>query len=361
MLRSDDDILPAFCCTAIWIIAIGFAGLLAGGCQELPRSGWSVVRGTAPDFEIETTADAEDSEDTLEVPNGPARLVTPERSVLQFDEDQSLDSLLWNSPAEDVSDEPFGFGMHPPTSESTDESTALETKSDPFRLWPDVKAIPGMLWVDAKSLVTWPNALILGAAGGASVWVRKDLDQRVRNETAEHPLRWGEGSVVLRQFGEYTVQVPVLAGVYAASLWAQDPYLHEFSVATISAYGLSAAATVAIKGITNTQRPTNQFEHGHYGFPSYHASSTFTIAACVEEFYGWKVGLPAYVLAGLVGWSRIDQREHDLSDVLFGAVLGVVIGKTVAAAHLDRQSDLQISPYFDTRNQATGIQVEKRY
>jgi membrane-associated phospholipid phosphatase len=165
----------------------------------------------------------------------------------------------------------------------------------------------------------------------------------------------------LRQFGEFTYQVPVLVGVYATSLWLQEPTLHEFSVSTLSAYTISAAVTVALKGITNTQRPTTQFENGHYGFPSYHSSSTFAIAACLDEFYGWQVGVPAYVLAGLVGWSRIDQREHDLSDVLFGAVLGVVVGKTVSAAHLDRQDNLKIAPYFDTQNQATGISIEKRY
>ncbi|MBI2784301.1 MAG: phosphatase PAP2 family protein [Gammaproteobacteria bacterium] len=166
---------------------------------------------------------------------------------------------------------------------------------------------------------------------------------------------------MLRQFGEFSYQVPVLAGVYAAGLWTQDETLHEFSLSALSAYGLTAVTTVTIKGITNTQRPTNEFQDGHYGFPSYHSASTFSIAACLEEYYGWKVGLPAYVLAGLVGWSRIDQREHDLSDVLFGAVLGVVIGKTVSAAHLDRQSDIKIAPYYDLRNQGTGISVEKRY
>ena len=63
----------------------------------------------------------------------------------------------------------------------------------------------------------------------------------------------------------------------------------------------------------------------------------------------------------LVGWSRIDQREHDLSDVLFGSVLGFVIGKSVAAAHLDRQANLKIAPYYDAQNRATWLSFEKRY
>jgi hypothetical protein len=221
--------------------------------------------------------------------------------------------------------------------------------------------IPSMLWNDAKSIFTWPNAVVLGAAAGGAVAIRDNLDQRVRYETAEHTLRWGQGSVVLRQFGEYSYQVPVLAGVYALSLWTENDHLHEFSVAAFSAYGLTAISTVAIKGVTNTSRPTTQFENGHYGFPSYHAASSFCLAAVIEEYYGWQVGLPAYALAGLVGWSRIDQREHDLSDVLFGSVLGFVIGKTVAATHLDRRANMQITPYYDAQNRAAAVSLEKRF
>jgi hypothetical protein len=226
----------------------------------------------------------------------------------------------------------------------------------------DVKQLPWMLWNDNLSLYTWRNAVILGVAAGGAVAVRDNLDQRVRAETAEHPLRWGNASVVLRQFGEYTVQVPALAAVYAVSLWTDDECcLHEFSKSAISAYALSAMYTVAIKGITNTSRPTNQFEHGHYGFPSYHASSTFSLAAVVDEYYGWQWGVPAYVMAGLVGWSRIDQREHDLSDVLFGAVLGVVVGKTVAAVHIERYSNLRVTPYFDPATRTSGVTVDTKF
>jgi hypothetical protein len=218
-----------------------------------------------------------------------------------------------------------------------------------------------MFWNDTKALFTWQNALVLGVAGGASVAIRDNLNTPVRNYTAEHPKRWGGGDDVLRQFGEFQYQVPVLAGVYGLSLWTENDHCHEFSKAVLSAYGLNAAATVILKEALNTQRPTAEVQNGHYGFPSYHTSSTFTIAAVLDEYYGWRVGLPAYTLAGLVGWSRIDQREHDLADVLFGAVLGVVIGKTVAGAHIERALDMQVSPYYDPQNNVTGVSFEKRY
>jgi hypothetical protein len=238
---------------------------------------------------------------------------------------------------------------------------AESPEAEPNSLRGDMRRLPSMFWEDTKSIFTWQNTLVLGVAGGASVAIRDNLNAPVRDYTAEHPQRWGAADDVFRQFGEAQYQVPVLAGVYGLSLWTGNDHCHEFSKAVLSAYGLNAAATMTLKVICNTQRPTADVQSGHYGFPSFHTSSTFTIASVLDEYYGWQVGLPAYTLAGLVGWSRIDQREHDLADVLFGAVLGVVIGKSVAGAHIERALNMQISPYYDPQNNATGVSFEKRY
>ena len=48
-----------------------------------------------------------------------------------------------------------------------------------------------------------------------------------------------------------------------------------------------------------------------------------------ERHYGWKIGVPAYALAGLMGASRIHEDKHWLSDVVAGAALGYIAGRTV--------------------------------
>lgn len=380
---------------------------LVSGCQELPKSTWPVTaRGAQPEIETSPLYDAAQARKIRSPKTGsPSAQVDPiTPSFDAYDAADDIDTLISESPVGSGSDSdasslvwpgiaagisspihspyegaPMDGSVQDPTTANGSggifdsrvdgddptfgegEGFAVEQLEPRICFKDDIMGLPSMFWNDAKSIVTWPNAIVLGAAAAGAVWIRDDLDQKVRYETAEHPLRWGEGSVVLRQFGEYSYQVPVLAGIYGLSLWTQNDHLHEFSMAAFSAYGLTALSTVAIKGATNTTRPTAQFEYGHYGFPSYHAASTFSLAAVVDEYYGWQLGLPAYALAGLVGWSRIDQREHDLSDVLFGSVLGLVIGKSVAAAHLDRRANMKITPYYDAQNRAAAVSFEKRF
>lgn len=45
--------------------------------------------------------------------------------------------------------------------------------------------------------------------------------------------------------------------------------------------------------------------------------------------FGWRAGVPAYAVASLVTTSRIRDNRHYLSDVVFGATIGMVAGRTV--------------------------------
>jgi membrane-associated phospholipid phosphatase len=49
----------------------------------------------------------------------------------------------------------------------------------------------------------------------------------------------------------------------------------------------------------------------------------------LHRHFGWKVGLPAYGLATYVAASRLQENRHFASDVIFGAAIGIVAGRTV--------------------------------
>ena len=218
------------------------------------------------------------------------------------------------------------------------------------------------LCCDAKGVVNWNNGLILAAAGGAAIWMHVGSpDREVREGVASHPNRWGETSQTLGRIGQVEYQAPVLLGLYGYSVWKQDEELHDVMGSLLSATTITGISTSALKLVTDTARPSTHWMNGHYGFPSYHTASTFAIAAVLDEYYGCKVGLPAYLLAGAVGFSRLDEQDHDLSDVFFGGALGFVIGKAVAGRHLCGNSKIQFGPYFHPTDGSPGVTLETKF
>jgi membrane-associated phospholipid phosphatase len=72
-----------------------------------------------------------------------------------------------------------------------------------------------------------------------------------------------------------------------------------------------------------------------FSFPSGHAATTFASATVLQRHFGWKAGVPAYAVASLVATSRIRDNRHYLSDVVFGAAIGMVAGRTVTVGRGD--------------------------
>jgi hypothetical protein len=112
-----------------------------------------------------------------------------------------------------------------------------------------------------------------------------------------------------------SVALPVSA--FASTIIWQDK--QEPNLQFIKTMGLSLVITHSIKRIINKERPNG----GDYSFPSGHTSAAFTGAAFIERKYGFKYGIPSYLLASYVGWTRIHENKHDKWDVLGGAIIGI--------------------------------------
>jgi len=83
--------------------------------------------------------------------------------------------------------------------------------------------------------------------------------------------------------------------------------------------------TAGIKFAAQRTRPDGT----RYSFPSGHTSVTFATATVLQRDLGPKWGIPAYAVATYVAASRIQDRRHFLSDVAFGATIGLISGRTV--------------------------------
>ena len=70
---------------------------------------------------------------------------------------------------------------------------------------------------------------------------------------------------------------------------------------------------------------------GEYSFPSGHTLTSFMAATVLWSADKKRFGIAALALASLIGFSRLYLQVHYLTDVLGGAVIGIVFGITAIA------------------------------
>lgn len=204
------------------------------------------------------------------------------------------------------------------------------------------------------------NALLLTAAMGASVTIRETgVDNTVRNRVRGHQQlgSMDEPLQLLCHPGTHFAGAGVL---WLTSYLTKDVKQHEFAQALTEALAVNGVTTLALKVAVNTRAPDNE----PYAWPSGHTSSVFTVAAVVNEFYGPWAGVPALALAGVCGYQRLDSRVHDFSDVVFGAMLGYVVGTSIARdekAEFPELWGMKVIPYADPETGATGLALMKSW
>jgi membrane-associated phospholipid phosphatase len=112
---------------------------------------------------------------------------------------------------------------------------------------------------------------------------------------------------------------------YAIGRLSGRPRVASLGADLISAQIVAQTVTAGIKFAARRSRP----DGGEFSFPSGHTSVTFATATVMQRHFGWKAGIPSYALATYVAASRVHVKRHFLSDVAFGAAVGIVAGRTV--------------------------------
>lgn len=114
-------------------------------------------------------------------------------------------------------------------------------------------------------------------------------------------------------------------GTYGVGLATKSPRVSSFGSDLLQAQIVSQTITAGIKMAARRTRPDGTM----YSFPSGHSSVSFASATVVQRHFGWKAGLAAYGVASYVAASRIQEKRHFLSDVAFGATIGILAGRAV--------------------------------
>lgn len=222
----------------------------------------------------------------------------------------------------------------------------------------DIKAMPRDLWSDTKATY-WnkTNALILLVGGGASAALRPEVDDDIEDKYDRSRTLKSDWGDAFGAAGNPATHFGFAMSAYAYSVLAKDVKNYERAKTLISALIINGTSTLVLQISANTHSPNGE----QFGWPSGHTSSTMTVAAVLDEYYGPLVGIPLYGLTGMVALERMDDGEHHFSDVVFGAVLGYVVGKTVVRNHKPMLLGGEITPYINEDTGASGIAWVKQF
>ena len=161
----------------------------------------------------------------------------------------------------------------------------------------------------------------------------------------------------------------VLGAFEGWSLFEDDPRANAVAIDGFTS-SLIASGIIAplLKYSVGRERPVNTdrtFKFKPFGdgasFPSGHTTQAFAVASVIAADYSetW-VKIVAYGCACLVGASRVEQNAHFTSDVVAGAIIGTVVGRSVAAHNnSSTPSAFRVIPLID--GSYTGLMFSRSF
>jgi membrane-associated phospholipid phosphatase len=188
---------------------------------------------------------------------------------------------------------------------------------------PGVRDLVAQAADDVRRLVSTDSAVVFSIGGiGAAIGRVGDgalSDNMSRSGALKDVFAPGE------TLGGARVQTAAALATYTIGRVTTNDTVARIGADLIRAQLVTQTITGALKTAVGRTRPDGT----QYSFPSGHAATTFATATVLQRNLGWKVGVPAYAVAGYVAASRVQVRRHFLSDVAFGAAVGIAAGRTV--------------------------------
>ena len=236
------------------------------------------------------------------------------------------------------------------------------TKQACMSFWTDAWKLPKIIIEEDKKLVSKDEnlLLLLGAAGGSIALHAGGGDRRV----ADHFDSTGNLNPEVDKITDYVggpgLHFAVTGLWYLTSARNSDDLNQQRAWTMLKALSVTGATTLGLKMVRNNRTPNDKL----WAWPSGHTSSSFTVASVLDEMYGPEVGIPAYLGAGFVGYRMMDSGDHWASDVLFGGILGYLIGHQIAGE--DKKLELagfNVMPFTANigNENVMGVRLTRRF
>lgn len=208
----------------------------------------------------------------------------------------------------------------------------------------------------------------LGIAGVAAY-----IDRPLRDEMRRHAPNDSRAMLEIERFGkEYSLAL--LGGYYLAGVLGDDDKTRSVAEDGLAAIVIASGIIMpTMKYVTGRSRPRDNdgivnlhwFSKGYptsnSSFPSGHATQAFAVAAVFSDHYDkpW-VTWSSYTLACLVGVARSYHDAHFASDILAGALIGTLVGKSVVAHNKTIRSE-KITLRPDIAPGLVGLRLERSF
>jgi hypothetical protein len=205
--------------------------------------------------------------------------------------------------------------------------------------------------------------------GAAVILIMSNYDDNIRGDVYHKPFFSHGLSRDADNFGKtfgwgYFAGVGLITCESFISKDSQSQYFSKIEL-VLESIAVTQVITQTLKTTVKRERPNFSDNHS---FPSGHTSSVFALATSLNGIYGWKAGIPAYIIALTVGAQRISSSSHYLTDVLSGALIGYLVADGFSKIHIDespvdeKQSNassflLLPSVWYYAPNSSKGLQL----
>jgi hypothetical protein len=221
-----------------------------------------------------------------------------------------------------LSDQPAVQEAQKPPDPQEQKAEAKEPPTPPHT---GFRALAENLVADVKHLPSKQNLYLTAIGAGLAAAVHpadQDFNAHLRSHYDGVNTAFAPG----KYLGNTPEQVALSVGTYAFGRLFDKPKVSHLGMDLLQAQILGELMVEPLKFATRRTRPDGS---NRQSFPSGHAAVTFATATVIERHLGWRKSLLGYTIASYVAASRLHDNRHYLSDVVFGAAVGSIAGRTV--------------------------------
>lgn len=180
----------------------------------------------------------------------------------------------------------------------------------------------------------------------SSTIISSMVDEEVRNIVQSNQTNFLKYYTnVTNELGSAKYIVPLSIGLYGVSLFTKSQKFSDASFTAFESLELAMLMTGGLKTAFGRARPFQElgsrdfkmFKGIQDSFPSGHTTVAFAFLTPYAEYLGPPYSYLLYFLASSTAFARLYRDVHWLSDVVAGAGVGYIVGKSLVRLHKKRR------------------------